>query len=517
MALGKIGVPGEAALAGTVGPFAIEYNGCYEHFGKWCKRFESDCHTLGYTGFNLGISVQYKSRDDMDREVKHGNTLFESNANRMLFGWGLAWAFTITNDTDGRVGSTLEFVTNAASKYGLKVQPVRDKSSNIMTRYLMPSNVYYDTQIRGNIVYEGDVEGQQSSDGQSSVGSTAYFFSNQFKQFEESAVAEALRGERALANDEKVWNSVIKMVNASMRVCSSAPSGEFIAWYPDYWGLADNTVVLELDDIELINLTSTQSDSKYFSHVYCTGVDSGGSILQVYQSQGVVSIESDIGALMQEAAVNDSVSMEASDEPSYLMRHLINIPKGEEWMYSPKELYRRYGARPTSSSLNSVIEEPDDESGSPQYILPFLYALYSFMKNWAEQCRIVVSVTFNPSLLPGMRVAIPSLGVSFYIEEVTHNMNYVSGFTTQITAICPTGTLFPGMVNPSMDFFSNDESPREQQIAQNYEMTDAEREMLEYQSSGDGREGSEWWHSSWDASWWQGYMDDWNDYAADNR
>ena len=114
----------------------------------------------------------------------------------------------------------------------------------------------------------GGPGGATSSGSKASFAEGAYFFSNMFKSVTHNALSNMLHGDRALANDVPLWGAVKDAINCSMRSCMSAPDGSFIAWYPDYWGLVDDTPYLELEDIELIDLTITHSDSEFYSHVY---------------------------------------------------------------------------------------------------------------------------------------------------------------------------------------------------------------------------------------------------------
>ena len=73
----------------------------------------------------------------------------------------------------------------------------------------------------------------------------------------------------------------------------------------------------------------------------------------------MVSIESNTAALSS-GVLNDVGENAISNEPSELLKKLINIPEGEEWRFTPRELYRRYGARPAPKRLQHVIEKPND-------------------------------------------------------------------------------------------------------------------------------------------------------------
>lgn len=356
---------------------------------------------------------------------------------------------------------------------------------NVALEFLVPVNVIVDEDAKG-VEYGGDVSGgDYSSEGDSaSVVQAAYFVANQFRNLQEDAMSEMLMGERAIANDVTLWSSVQAALAASMRACSSGPDGSFIAWYPDYWGVnglegnSHDAPYLTLEDIELVNLTVSQSDDEFYSHVFTAGVDINGGQdpMKLLHTIGVVSIESNTSASMSNAMANlidsegdSGESAEASGVPAAILKELIYIPEGEEWRYSPKELYRRYGARPMVASkaahlgsMSTVVDvnnpsESDSSLGAgssapietdPQYILPFLCALYEFMEHWANQYKATLEMTFMPELFPGCRVKVKSFDISFYVQSVTHNINYESGFTTTAKCICPVGSLVSGMVQP---------------------------------------------------------------------
>lgn len=429
-------------------------NGCQQNFSDAVDAFVSDAKDAGYT-IDLGYSG-YVSRTSAEEWAKGGNNGFLDNI--VYFGWGLGREIESVYTTPGQSPDkdVVEWITSNIAKYGLTYSSGRGVNKKM--EYIRPAYFQQSGDVT-KVVYEGDNTTQDTqSSTDASVSSVAYFFANQFQSIQDVGEAFMLQGERALANDEPLWNSVKKAVNASLRSCASGPDGEFIAWYPDYWGMYGNkTPYLILEDIELKDLTITQSDDEYYSHVFVPGVDQMGSSISYIYTQGVVSIESDTAAKVSAAASGDDAYY-VSDEVSSILKELIYIPEGEEWKYTPKELYRRYGARPNTtpslSSAASLIETgTDEEEGTtkPQYILPFLYALYEFMYHWANQYQATLSMTFQPGLFPGCRVKVKSLDISFYVEEVTHNMSYEdgAGFTTTARCTCPVGSLVSGMVNPN--------------------------------------------------------------------
>lgn len=463
--LGKYTVPLSEELAGANDACRGEgTNGLQVNFENAIEAFKSQCADKGVI-LDTGYSG-YVSRSSAEEWAKGGNNVFLKNIK--YFGWGLALEcenprVDATHQSDPDAKKLANSMVITARSYGLDIVTVRQDGVDKL-RFLKPYYLSFSDDV-SEVFYEGDnTDNSTQSSTDASVSSVAYFFANQFQSVQDVGEAFMLQGERALANDEPLWNSVKKAVNASLRSCASGPDGEFIAWYPDYWGMYGNkTPYLILEDIELKDLTITQSDDEYYSHVFVPGVDQMGSSISYIYTQGVVSIESDTAAKVSSAASGDDAYY-VSDEVSSILKELIYIPEGEEWRYTPKELYRRYGARPNTtpslSSAASLIETgTDEEEGTtkPQYILPFLYALYEFMYHWANQYQATLSMTFQPGLFPGCRIKVKSLDISFYVEEVTHNVSYEdgAGFTTTARCTCPVGSLVSGMVNPNKEVGSN--------------------------------------------------------------
>lgn len=429
----------------------------------------------------------YMNALQLDTAAKNGRPGYL--ALKQYFGWGLAIEVeNLTNPKGTLVSPGVLFnsvlgVSSDTAKMltdrGLVYNEWKDEFGVVKLRFIRPKDIKL-----GNVdklTYDGDyVSSGSSSDSSStgttggtssaapassnpaSVASTAYFFANEFTQIQTSMESYLLTGDRALANDVALWNSVKKAVNSSLRVCSSDPDGNFLAWYPDYWGKHGVTPHTIISDVELVDLTITQSDSEMVTHVFCPGVNQVGGKLPMGNmfTQGVVSIESNDAAVMSEASVSEEQGYVVSDTVSPILEKLIYIPEGEGWKYTPKEIYRRYGARPAKTqslpnlSSAKLVEDvgenktAEDEGEAPEHILPFLYALYEFMWHWARQYQANIDVTFMPEVMPGSRIKVESLDIEFYVESVTHTMSYAGGFTTKLGTICPVGSLVSGMVNP---------------------------------------------------------------------
>lgn len=474
--LGKYFVPtDDEAYAGklTGEDLGNGYNHLQGAFEAACRSFKAEVEKE-YDGIRIEFGTSgYVSRDAAERWAEGGNGKFLKYLH--YFGWGIAWEFWMLNDGgahregDKTLTHDLNAVASYARKFNLSVNIHDGGGFTFVTPlYVQSKDGLTGLEYGGDATSSEEAEAQGGDSGSSSgsLASTAWFFASSFGDTMNAAASQVLVGERALANDEPVWNTVKDIFNSSMRTVMAGPDGTFMAWYPDYWGVSGNTPCLLLDDIELVDLKITQSDDTFVSHQFCAGVNVGGSYLtsngttsdmKWALTQGVVSVESNMAATAS-TALMDVGEHSVSDEPSELLKKLINIPEGEEWRFTPRELYRRYGARPATKQLQHIIENPDSSGTSggsdadPQYILPFLYALYEFMTNWANQYQMSLQITWMPNIWPGMRIKVKSLGLSGYVTNVQHSGGPNAGqYSTSVTLVCPQcekgDTRFPGMVS----------------------------------------------------------------------
>lgn len=442
-------------------------NGLQGAFEAACRLFAADLEK-NYNGLTIDFGYSgYVSKESAERWAEDGNVKFLQYIH--YFGYGLAWEFSLIDVGERTKLNAVNAISSYALKYNLSVNVYDSGGFLFVTpRYVQSKDGITASEYGGDAgsTEEAEAQGGGANSSSGSLASTAWFFASSFGDTMNAAASQLLVGERALANDEPVWNTVKDIFNSSMRTVMAGPDGTFMAWYPDYWGVSGNTPCLLLDDIELIDLKITQSDDTFVSHQFCAGVNTGGQYLtssgqtsdmQWALTQGVVSIESNTAALSS-GVLNDVGENAISNEPSELLKKLINIPEGEEWRFTPRELYRRYGARPAKKQLQHVIEKPNDSGTSggtdanPQYILPFLYALYEFMRNWANQYQMSLQITWMPNIWPGMRVKVKSLGLSGYVTNVQHSGGPNAGqYSTSVTLVCPQcekgDTRFPGMVS----------------------------------------------------------------------
>lgn len=221
-----------------------------------------------------------------------------------------------------------------------------------------------------------------------------------------------LRGEKAPVNDVSLLSTIQTICSASLRSFMSGPDGSFIAFYPDYFGIFGTKYKLILEDVEMINFSIDVSDNNLATDVFVAGgtevpnLGTNDTQLQWVLSSGVASITQ-----------------------SAMMKMLlgVDIDKDPEW--KPDQIYKRFGMRPFKAEFPNLI------GGGTQ--IERIQAITLFGQKWAQQYSTQVQFTFMPEIMPGMRIYIKSHGVTVYVEEVSHNFSYESGFTTVATISSP--------------------------------------------------------------------------------
>jgi cell wall-associated NlpC family hydrolase len=225
-----------------------------------------------------------------------------------------------------------------------------------------------------------------------------------------------LTGYRALMNDVPFLPMVETICNASMRSFCSAPNGDFISWFPDYFNVYKSLGTVSISDIELQDFTVNWSDLSMVTHQFTAGTYTASS-MDMQNPQGAVSV---INMMM-------TGGVATIDFPA-ILQELFHIDPNDP-TFSVNGLYQRFGARPNYQSLGTIVG-PEAE---------FWYALYLFQYNWATQFAANVPICFMPELYPGMIMQIPSQSFQAYVQQVIHNFDLGpnGGFTTQVSICAP--------------------------------------------------------------------------------
>jgi CHAP domain-containing protein/lysozyme-like protein len=226
----------------------------------------------------------------------------------------------------------------------------------------------------------------------------------------DSALSWVLRGKRAIANDIPLLNWISTMVEASGRVFTSLPNGDFMAFYPDRFGYFQRTPYFRLSDIEIVDLNINKNDKELTTHLFATG-----------QFMAPADFT---GAYNQQTSAVASVEEEA-------FHYFVNVDsdgrfKKKDNSFDANAFLRRFGARPMP------IEAPQIR----HRLLLWMYAWMKFTEQWSKQFSATGSFTFMPELFPGGLVAFGDR-ITMFIEEVTHSFDMDSGFSTTCSLSSP--------------------------------------------------------------------------------
>ena len=217
---------------------------------------------------------------------------------------------------------------------------------------------------------------------------------------------------RAFVTDQPVMGSISTLCASSLREFQSSPTGDFVAWFPDYFGTHGQAPVLNVYDIEIIDFQMYHNDTFLTTHIGVSGdfknFGSSVDLIDWMSSKGIVSIQVD-----------------------QVMAQLFGITVEElNALYPPSfsgNFLQRYGMRP------KVQEVPIIRS----HVTEFMYAWRLFQLCWAAQYSTQVQFTFLPELYPGMRIKIADHNIEVYVQSVTHQGSRQGGFSTTAQVTCP--------------------------------------------------------------------------------
>lgn len=221
-----------------------------------------------------------------------------------------------------------------------------------------------------------------------------------------------LSGYKAVMNDEAILPTIQQFVQASGRSYCAAPNGDFISWFPDYWGEYGIAGKMKIEAIELLDFAVDWNDESLITHSFVEGALTPGSAgpapsgimsgIEAYTTRGVATV----------------------DMPN-LLAAILNVKDASQypWLRDPEQLFRRFGARISRTKMTSI-------SGPHQ---EFYYAVSQLTRAWADQFRARAPLTFMPELFPGMIMEIPLYGVQMYVSQVSHSWDYAGGFTTTVS------------------------------------------------------------------------------------
>lgn len=277
----------------------------------------------------------------------------------------------------------------------------------------------------GGGVSQGDT-GASWNDVLSTSKAAAFVQSFQFPGLMESFESMALTGPKALLNDTPLFPFIDQLSKAALRSFQSLPNGDFYAFYPDYFGtIGDRQPYWEIDDIEILEGQIMLTDESLATHVFAVGdtmpftpgVDSferltSTGVVNIFNKEqsGFIAASSDPKQMKAEERVREQHRKTVVSDPAACMRFL-----------------QKYGARP------HLEESPFVRSRFYEAFLA--WQIFDLM--WSRQFITDFTFTFMPEIYPGGLISFPDHGVQCYVDQVSHEFDYESGFTTTASLSAP--------------------------------------------------------------------------------
>jgi cell wall-associated NlpC family hydrolase len=246
------------------------------------------------------------------------------------------------------------------------------------------------------------------------------------------ALSQSLTGIKSLLNDQPLLPYLKNLFSATMRSFSSAPNGDLIAWFPDYYGLWGTAAKMVVQPIEVKDFSVDWDDSYFVTHQFTATTPSGGAgqnglDLSTGQVSPLVSSVTDPLVIAQNLAYTRGI---ASIDIPAMMYAMFKVSATDAQAKSfASWIYKRFGARPDFQQLPNLVG-PSAE---------FFASIYFFMRQWAYQYNADIPLTFMPELYPGMLLQIPAFSFQGYVNSVTHTFQFGKDgyFSTQVNISAP--------------------------------------------------------------------------------
>lgn len=236
---------------------------------------------------------------------------------------------------------------------------------------------------------------------------------------QEAKYSVQFTGIRALLNDQPLLPYLKNLFNSTMRSFCSAPNGDLIGWFPDYYGIWGTAASMIIEPIEIKDFSVEWSDDFFVTHQYTT------------QTVGTNTVDLASGLSSPLYVLNAAVSsgIATIDIPSIMYALFGLEPDKASAQKFINWIYKRFGARPDFQQLPGVVGAKGE----------FFAALFLFMRQWAYQYNAEIPLTFMPELWPGMLIKIPEFDFQAYVTTVTHSFSFGpnGGFSTSVNIAAP--------------------------------------------------------------------------------
>ncbi len=230
-------------------------------------------------------------------------------------------------------------------------------------------------------------------------------------------LSQSLTGIKSLMNDQPLLPYLKNLFSATMRSFSSAPNGDLISWFPDYYGLWNTAAKMVVEPIEVKDFNVTWDDSFFVTHQFVATTPQGGAG-QNALNLATGQVSSLVGAALDPLVVAQNLSYTrgiASIDVPAMMYALFKInPSTAQAQEFSKWIYQRFGARPDFQQIPNMV------GPSAQ----FFASIYYFMRQWAYQYNADIPMTFMPELYPGMLLQIPAFSFQGYVNQVVHDFQF---------------------------------------------------------------------------------------------
>jgi len=305
------------------------------------------------------------------------------------------WKNYVDGDKLAIVGKTVQQGSKVANSPEGDYKNLVDAFRQIVAREDIPQDII-SPNASGN--YEG------------TDGGTAFNIAFNGPQLDPTAMA-LFGTPRGFVTDEPIMGTIGNLATSTLRNFMSAPNGDFVCWFPDYFGMYGQMPTLNIYDIEIVDFSIYHDDTPIATHVAVAGdpytLGAQTNLVQWMESNGIISVQMD--EILQQLFNTDYDTV----------KDLLG-PGGSKFL-------NRYGMRPRIEAVPMIRS----------HVTEFMYAWRTFMMTWAAQYTTSVHFTFMPELYPGMRVRLADHNIELYVQGVTHNGSRSSGFSTSAQLTCP--------------------------------------------------------------------------------
>jgi murein DD-endopeptidase MepM/ murein hydrolase activator NlpD len=376
-----------------------------------------------------------------------------------VIGWGHVSRVFVKPGERVKAGQKIALSGTAGT--GPHVHFIRRQDSNDMDGTVDPAGIFLSLEKGQASDDQSNVSSSSSTDGVTADNANASAFATflAFPSIEDTALSLGLQGQKSLMNDKPLLPFIQQLSEASLRSFMSLPNGDFYAFYPDYFGGFGRKAYWSIDSMEIMDGGISISDDTLATHVYIVGdtlraSSLGGDnvhFLEQLQSGGVMTIYNAFKA----GFVNLGDGLVGGQEVDPETGNAVQNASGHHLTASQRTtLKNALSDGQALSFLQKYGARPHYED-APMVRSPFFEAFLAwqrFCRLWASQFRSTFKLTFMPEVFPGGIVAFEEFDIQCYVDEVIHNFDYESGFTTEAVLSSPASisgklAISGGMVN----------------------------------------------------------------------